>query len=114
MLGQGDVDLGFTGRHRGEDPIHQLLPTLRYGDELRLVIRGNKRELHTPQGRVVGKLAAAMTLPEGHVVRVAIECIIRRSRTQTKAEFQRMLRVDAWWVVLPSIVIEPAPNRRPS
>ncbi|MDN5923397.1 MAG: RecQ family ATP-dependent DNA helicase [Xanthomonadales bacterium] len=105
-LGQKDVDIGFAGRRHARDQSHQALADLRHGDVLELVQHGDKWELYTSHGDLIGKLAAATNLPKGQVICTSVESVIRRTRGQTQPEYQRALQVDTWWVVLPSLVLE--------
>lgn len=105
LLGMADVDLGFAGRKPASDPIHDTLSALRHGDALELLSRDGKRLLGTPHGQIVGQLSTSATLPDGSVTSVTVDSVIRRTRDQSAGGFQRLLQVDAWWVVLPKVIV---------
>ncbi|MDN5869230.1 MAG: ATP-dependent helicase, partial [Nitrococcus sp.] len=107
VLGQADVVLGYGGGFAANHPVQRALSRLAYGDALDLIVNGDRRELRTLQGIVVGRLARRSKLPTGRVVRVSVESIVRRTRMRTEPEHRDRLRVEEWWVILPRIVIEP-------
>lgn len=106
-LGMGDVDLSYAGRYPGNSPVHQALQALNHGDALQLMISGKGRELQTAAGLCVGRLSKKYQLPQGRIVKVPVNAVIRRTRKQSTEIYRDALKVDAWWVVLPMIVIEP-------
>ncbi|EAR21732.1 hypothetical protein [Nitrococcus mobilis] len=107
MLSQSNVDLGHAGCFAAKQPVHRTLSQVSYGDELALVITGERRELRTLQGVVVGKLARKAVLPSGRVTQVTVESVMHWSRLHTDPDHHRRLRVDEWWMVLPRLVIKP-------
>lgn len=108
-LGMKDVDLGHAGRCMSGQPIHAALAALEVGDALRLVETRRGRELVTPAGVTVGRLASGYAMPPGQVLHVLVESLVWRTREQTREpEHRRNLRMAGWWVVLPQIVVAPA------
>ena len=107
-LGLGDVDLGFAGRYAQSASVHGAIAKLTAGDELRLRIIDDKRELVTDEGVCVGRLARAFEAPAGmHCIGGRVEAIVVRTWEDSNAEYAGSLRCDRWEVVVPELVFEP-------
>ena len=106
-LGLKGVDLDFAGRKLNGDPIHQALANLTVGDPLLIVPQEDRREITTSSGVIVGRLAKNSNIPEGQIIRATVESLVRRSSTMvSNPEFQKRLKSESWWVVLPALVIQ--------
>jgi ATP-dependent DNA helicase RecQ len=103
VLTLGDVDLSFAGRQPARAAVHRTIAALKHGDPLRL----DERTLLDAKGQAIGKLAKKCQVPAGKVVSVRVLAIVRRTRTQSSAEYQDALKVDEWEVVLPEVVVAP-------
>ncbi|MCC6193346.1 MAG: ATP-binding domain-containing protein, partial [Burkholderiales bacterium] len=102
-LGLRDVDLGYAGR-TASPKVHAAIRALAVGDALRL----RNRDLVDAGNQVVGRLAQRCELPAGEIVSVSVTAIVPRSKEQVpEAAYRRLLRVDAWEVVLAQVCIIP-------
>ncbi|MCC6193353.1 MAG: hypothetical protein IT518_02700 [Burkholderiales bacterium] len=102
-LGLRDVDLGHAGR-TASPKVHEAIRALAVGDALRL----RTRDLVDTGNEVVGRLAQRCELPAGEIVSVTVTAIVPRSKEQVpEAAYRRLLRVDAWEVVLALVCIIP-------
>jgi hypothetical protein len=72
---------------------------------LTLVVNGMGQEIRDRDGNTVGRLAGKYVLPGGAVIRAEVECLVWRTKVQTTAPYIESIKVDGWWVVLPSIVV---------
>ena len=104
-----DVDLGFAGRRRPTDPIHQAIAALSIGDSLDIRIGQDGRwELRDTEGRPVGRLAKSFKPPPGMRCRSAeVFAVVSWSREATDPEYRDALQCDAWETVVPELVFEP-------
>jgi ATP-dependent DNA helicase RecQ len=106
-LGLKGVDLDFAGRKQNGDPIHRVLASLAVGDPLFIVQQEDRREITTASGVIVGRLAKNGNFPEGKIIRATVESLVRRSSTMvSNPDFQKRLKSESWWVVLPALVIQ--------
>ena len=106
--GLGDVDLSFAGRCGPAHPVHRSLERLSYGDSLQVVAENGSRVIKTADGITVGRLSQRCQLPHGQIVRASVASVVHRTRAMTRdPRYLPGLRVDQWWVVLPSIVVRP-------
>ncbi|MBP6421704.1 MAG: hypothetical protein KA271_02310, partial [Propionivibrio sp.] len=95
------------GRKQNGDPIHRVLASLAVGDPLFIVQQEDRREITTSSGVIVGRLAKNGNIPEGKIIRATVESLVRRSSTMvSNPEFQKRLKSESWWVVLPALVIQ--------
>jgi len=108
-LGLADVDLGYAGRKHAGHAVHQALAALDH-DALLVAKRTEQRtELLDPQsGDAVGALAKSVQLPAGEIIEVRVDTLIRRLRSQSNQQYAQMVKVDAWWVPLVTLVVAPA------
>ena len=104
-----DVDLGFAGRRRPTDPIHQAIAALSIGDSLDIRIGQDGRwELRDTEGRPVGRLAKSFKPPPGMRCRSAeVFAVVSWSREATDPEYRDAMQCDAWETVVPELVFEP-------
>ena len=105
-----DVDLGFAGRMGPHHPIHRAIAALSTGDPLDArVARGGRWELLNGAGAVVGRLAASFAAPPESRCRAArVSAVIGRSREISPPQYHDTINCDAWEVVVPELVFEPA------
>ncbi len=110
-----DVDLGFAGRRRANDPIHDAIAALVPGDPLEVRIdRQGRWELLDRVGRTVGRLAQNFKPPAGTRCRSAtVFAAIGRNRDESKPEYQDTMKCDTWEVIVPEFVFEPGLEMSP-
>lgn len=106
-LGLSDVDLGFAGRQPAGSASHVALGALASGDALVLESLRPGARVFARDGTAVGRLSRGCRLPAGRIVRASVCGLVWRSRTLTPVEYRDSLRCDGWWVVLPTVVIQP-------
>ncbi|MBI4755721.1 MAG: AAA family ATPase, partial [Betaproteobacteria bacterium] len=103
-----EVDLGYAGRRAAAHPVHRAIAALVPGSPLRLRLDGEQRELVDEQGRVVGRLARACTLPPGMAcIAARVVAIVVRLREDSEPEYRDRLRCERWEVVVPELVLAP-------
>ena len=104
-----DVDLGFAGRRRINDPIHDAIAALAPGDLLEVRIGQQGRwELLDHRGRNVGRLIQNFNPPPGTRFRSAtVFAAIEWNRDASKPEYRDAMKCDAWDVIVPEFVFEP-------
>ena len=104
-----DVDLGFAGRQRANDPIHDAIAALAPGDLLEVRIGQQGRwELLDRSGRTVGRLVQNFTPPPRMRFRSAtVFAVIEWNRDASKPEYRDAMKCDAWEVIVPEFVFEP-------
>lgn len=108
VLGLADIDLGYAGRMGGQHPIHRVLEELEYGEELQIFQTEKRIEIRVPSSRLpIGALAKRFRLPEGHLVEVRLDTLVRRSKKQSAAPYAEMMRVEHWYVPLVTLTILP-------
>ena len=108
-LGLKGVFLDFAGYKQQNDSIHRELAGLAVGDPLFIIQQGDRREITTSSGVVVGRFAKNGHIPEGKIVRAVVESLVWRSSTMIgDPEFRGRLKSESWWVVLPALVIQPS------
>ena len=106
-----EVDLGFAGRRAAHDPVHRAIAGLSPGDPLdtRITARG-RWELLDKTGAVVGRLAGSFDPPPGTRCRSAeVWAVTGWSREASQPKYHDSIRCDAWEVIVPELVFEPAP-----
>lgn len=85
----------------------RVLASLSVGDPIFIVQQEDRREITTSTGVIVGRLAKNGHIPEGKIIRATVESLVRRSSTMvSNPEFQKRLKSESWWVVLPMLVIQ--------
>lgn len=103
-LSLADVDLGFAGRRRGDDPVHSALTRLDHGSMLEIHPTERGLELRVPgDGIAIGKLAKRCVFETKKIVEVRVEAIIRRYKKQSDPKYVSSVRVEAWWVPLVTV-----------
>ncbi len=102
-----NVDLGFAGRHTPANPVHLAIQALAPGDTLELVPSEDRLELRDSDGRVVGRLARAYSIPnEMRCVEARVAAVVVRRSQDTEAEYRDVMRCDQWEVVVPELVFD--------
>ena len=104
------VDLGFAGRHRSHHTVHGSIAALLPGDplETRIADRGNW-ELLDRTGSVVGRLAKSFNPPAGmHCRSAEVMAVVGWSREASEPQYRDSVKCDAWEVIVPELVFEPA------
>ena len=116
-LGMRDIDLGYPGR-AARPQVRDAIRELAVGMGLRLRVGTQERELVTEAGEVVGRLAKAFVLPEGHIEWVRVSAFVHRAREQIDdAKYKAMCKVDEWEAVLCTLCLAPRAQierRRPA
>jgi len=100
-LGPADVDIGFAGRHRSADPLHERIASLSPGGK---VIVGG-RHVQTAEGHPVGRLASKTDLKINASAIGSVSGILVRTLEQTPAEYRSGVKVDRWETVLVELVL---------
>ncbi len=92
-----DVDLGFAGRRRADDPIHDAIAALLPGDPLETRIgRQGRWELLDRRGRNVGRLTQNFNAPPGTRCRSGtVFAAIEWNRDLSKPEYRDAMKCDA-------------------
>ena len=110
-LSLGDVVLSHAGRQGADAPVHAAIAALETGDALTLRRDGERWHLVDVNGIIVGRLAQAYVGEAGCVcVSATVAAVVRRLRGDG-GETEHggpPLRCDAWEVVVPKLVFEPA------
>ena len=108
-LSLNDVDLGFAGRQRSRNPMHDAITSLCPGDPLQTRITANNRwELLNQDGLVVGRLVKTFKAPVGTRCRSAkVLAVVRWSREASNPEYHNSIKCDVWEVVVPELTFEP-------
>ena len=104
-----DVDLGFAGRSRADDPVHDAIAALSVGDSLDLRVSKEGRILLDRAGRTVGRLAESFKPPSKALLwqSARVFAVVGWSIDASKPEFRATMKCDNWEVVVPEIVFEP-------
>ena len=100
-LGPADVDIGFAGRLGAHDPVHKSIAGLAQGGAVVV----NDRQVRTPDGRIVGRLAGKTNLKSSTPVPGSISGIMVRTLEQTQPEYRAGVKVDRWETVLLELVL---------
>ena len=104
-----DVVLSHAGRQHADAPLHCAIAALRTGDALTLRRDGERWNLVDAGGTVVGRLAQSHAVEPGFVcVSATVAALVRRLRSDDESEQAASLRCDAWEIVVPDLVFEPA------
>ncbi|MBN8734133.1 MAG: RecQ family ATP-dependent DNA helicase [Acidobacteria bacterium] len=107
-LGLADVDLGYGARQPEGTAFHRAVEQLDYGEALDLVADGPRSELRSRRdGTVVGRLSKGAVLPQGKVVAVSVEALMRRLHSQSDPKYAHLDKMPRWWVVLATVVVDP-------
>ncbi|QRM18998.1 RecQ family ATP-dependent DNA helicase [Dechloromonas sp. TW-R-39-2] len=108
-LGLADIDLGYAGRMGDQHPIHRVLDGLEYGEELQIFQTEKRIEIRVPSSRLpIGALAKRFKVPEGRLVDVRLDTLVRRSKKQSAPPYAEMMRVENWYVPLVTLTVMPA------
>jgi ATP-dependent DNA helicase RecQ len=109
LASPGDVDLGYAGRQAPDASLHRFIAELKPGDALQLRRYKEHWELADTAGRPVGRMAHAWQPPAGMpCIEIRVWAIIGRGREQTPEKYLPLVRADAWEVLLPEMVFQPA------
>lgn len=107
VLKLDEVDLDFAGRQSADHPIHAAIAALGCGDRLELVREADRLVVRDRAGRAVGRLAAKLELSPDLRASATVAAIIVRTRRDCGSEYERLIRVDRWELVVPEITIDP-------
>ncbi|HEY9191485.1 MAG TPA: RecQ family ATP-dependent DNA helicase, partial [Methyloversatilis sp.] len=98
------VVLSWAGSFSADDEVHQAIASLEVGDELVLRKRenssGERWDLWSSGGHVVGRMSSKFAMPRGHIVQVRVHAVIAR---KARLNEQERVRCQVWEVVLPEI-----------
>ncbi len=104
----GDVYLGFAGRRPAGHPVHRAIAALSPGDRLNVRINGQRRELLSGDGTVVGRLATTFEPPAGlRCISATVLAVTTWNREISDSKYQDNIECDAWEVVVPELVFGP-------
>ena len=104
-----NVFLSFAGYRRQEHPVHRAIARLSPGDRLEVRSGANRWELLDRKGTVVGQLARDFEVPDGvRCTFATVLAVVTWDRERSEPEYQDGLKCDAWEVVVPELVFEPA------
>lgn len=107
-LGLAEVDLGYAGRKPAGHAVHRLLEDLEHDAPLAALRTGQRIELVDPEcGVAVGALAKNVQLPAGEIVAIRVDTLLRRWRSQSNPQYAHLVKVDAWWVPLATLIVAP-------
>ena len=110
-----DVDLGFAGSRRIEDPVHRRIRDLNVGDCLEL--RENERWELFDRGVLVGRLARQFRPPamngRPRRARARVAAIVKWDRKTSGPEYRNRYACDVWEVVVPELVFTVEGSDRP-
>lgn len=98
----GDVDLGFSGRQRPDDPIHEAIGRLESGDPLELRPAGDRYLILDSDGNTVGRTAKSFKLSFA-LDGCEVAGIVTRYKTDTEQDFIATVRCQQWEVVVPRL-----------
>jgi ATP-dependent DNA helicase RecQ len=103
-----EIDLGFAGRYGAAHRVHGDIAQLSAGDPLQCVLDGERWRLIDERGQVVGRLAEAFRPPPGmRCIAARVYAVSTRRKEDSRPEYQEMLRVERWELVLPELVFVP-------
>ena len=106
-----DVDLSFAGRKVKDNSVHETLNKLKAGSKLMIETgRDGRWNICDLDGHEVGRFAKSYSPPNNMKIRDAqVYAILSRKREIDTGDpkLQRLIKCDAWEVVLPEIVYEP-------
>ena len=103
-----DVYLGFAGRRPAGHPVHRAIAALSPGDRLNVRVNGQRRELLSDDGTVVGRLATTFEPPAGlRCISATVLAVTTWNREISDSKYQDSIECDAWEVVVPELVFGP-------
>jgi len=95
-LGPADVDIGFVGRHRQDDPVHERIAALVPGAGV--IVDG--RHVKNRDGQIVGRIAGKTEIESVAPVPGTVSGILVRTREQTPSQYLATVKTDRWETVL--------------
>ena len=109
QLNLKDVYLSFAGRKPSQSRVHRAIAALSPNDPLTVRQESGRWELLDSRGTVVGILAKSFEPPGGMTcTNATVLAIASWSRQHSEPQYQEQLQCDAWEVVIPELVFEPA------
>ena len=108
QLSLEDVDLGFAGRRRPHDKLHDSIGRLEPRDTL-LTIQGEDGRIKflDQAGNVVGRTSKSYSTHFGLEIKCAsVYAVIVRKQEWTDAKYLDSLKTEQWEVVVPEIVFQ--------
>lgn len=108
--GLRDIDLGFAGRQRANEPIHNAIAALSIGDPLNVQDMAAERwVLLNRANQPVGRLAKSFKPPAGMRCRsVKVFAVTGWNRETSDPNYRDAVRCDTWEVIVPELVFEPS------
>ncbi len=108
--GLDEINLGFAGRHRPRHPVHRAIAALSPDDPLGLrEDRQGRRNLLDGSGAIVGRLGGKFVPPPRmRCTSATVVAVVGWSREASDPRYRDDLKCDAWEVVIPELVFEPA------
>jgi len=108
ILGMEDLFLDLAGRRQKEDPIHAHLSSLKSGDLLRAVPRGDQVDLHDVRNTCVAQLSKRASESwrgrlEG-IERITVLAMVHRRSEDSREEFRGQCRSEQWEVPVAEVV----------
>ena len=108
ILGMEDLFLDFAGRRQKEDPIHAHLSSLKSGDLLRAVPRGDHVDLHDVRNTCVAQLSKrASESWHGrldNIEQITVLAMVHRRSEDSREEFRGQCRSEHWEVPVVEVV----------
>ena len=98
----GEVDLGFAGRQRPTEPVHEAIAKLEPGDALEIRLEGERYVLLDCDGNTVGRTAKSFRLSL-ELESCEVAGIVTRFKEDTEQSFIAMVRCEQWEVVVPRL-----------
>jgi ATP-dependent DNA helicase RecQ len=101
------VDLSFAGRQGHNHPTLSAIADARIGDPIALNLEHGRWHLEDSRGRILGRMSKSFApSPNARFVSGKVAAILRWRKEDGDEAFHRMLKRDAWEVVIPELVFE--------
>ena len=107
-----DVYIGFAGRRPAGHPVHRAIAALSPNDRLDVRMNGQRWELLSDDGTVVGRLATTFEPPVGRCESAKVLAVTTWNREISDSKYQDSIECDAWEVVVPELVFGPEDSSR--
>lgn len=107
ILGMEDLFLDYAGRMPPKISIHERLASLKPGDTLHAVNKGDHIVLHDARGDIVAQLSrSACEIWNGRletIERITVLAMVQRLREDSGKEYRRLCQCDQWEVPLAEV-----------
>jgi len=107
ILGMEDLFLDYAGRMPPKNFIHEHLASLKTGDTIKAVTKGNHIELHDARGSIVAQLSrSACEIWNGRletIERITVLAMVQRQCEDSGEDYRRLCQCEQWEVPLAEI-----------